>query len=133
MNCGQANAEAWGRIKRREQQASLYRLWKAWFSKPYVTYEQTPRKPVSLLPRSTGSAPPPRQRLVVLIERIFYTRAGDLQGRGDAEFGVGGGMKGSFGFSFTSSSPPTATLADAAAIIRRRTRASQFDSPAPLC
>src|SRR6266478_7223879 len=39
------------------------------------------RKPVSLLPRSTGSAPLPRQRLVVLIERVFYTRARDLQAR----------------------------------------------------
>src|SRR5260370_27068870 len=76
---GKASAKSWGRMKRQEQQASLYRLSRAWFSKSYFTYERTPRKPVSLLPRSTGSAPPPRQRLVVLIERIFYTRARDLQ------------------------------------------------------
>jgi hypothetical protein len=77
MNCGQANTEAWGRVKRQEQQASLYRLWKAWFSKPYFTYEHAARKPVSPLPRLTGSAPPPRQRLVIIDrENILHPRAG---------------------------------------------------------
>ena len=60
------------------------------------------RKPVSLLPRLTGSAPLPRQRLVVLIERIFYTRARDLQARvfriGAEDRGEGAGS----GFSVTS-------------------------------
>jgi hypothetical protein len=65
------------------QQASLYRLWKASFSNPYFTINTSLRKPDSLLSRWPGSVPtsPAAFNLFFSVDRIFYTREGDLQGR----------------------------------------------------